>query len=479
MSTRPGAGGTADPTTMVVRARLSALRADPFARSLMLITLGALLLRVVYVLVAKRDEPALGDAIYYSAQAQEVADGGWFMHPEHPREAADHPPLTALTLAPISLLIPNELLAQRLFQTLIGTATVVVIGFLARRLAGDTAGLVAAGIAAVYPNLWVNDALTMSESVSTLCIAGLLLAVVRFADEPSYRTAAWAGLVGGMAVLARAELALLLALAVTPVALLVRSAPLRRRVGWIAVTGGVALALLVPWSLYNAGRFDRPVLISTNDGLTLGGANCATDYDTSAVGLWHLDCLGPGVLTTDQQEDPSVVSARYRDQAFDYIGDNVRRLPRVMAIRIGRTWNLYDPAQMVHFTEPEGRELPVSWTGLFVYYALLPLAVAGAVVLRRRRRPVWPFIATAVTVTVTSALFYGHVRFRTPAEVALVVLAAAALTAWPAPASPGFVEADGRDRHEGDLGRDPVAGEAEGQGGGGGHDQDGAELGQQ
>jgi 4-amino-4-deoxy-L-arabinose transferase-like glycosyltransferase len=458
---------------------LAVLRHDPFARSLTLITLGALLLRVVYVLVAKRDEPALGDAIYYSAQAQEVADGGWFMHPDHPREAADHPPLTALSLAPVSLLVPNELLAQRLFQTLLGAAAVVVIGLLGRRLAGNTAGLVAAGIAAVYPNLWVNDALTMSESLSTLCVAALLLAAVRFADEPSYRTAAWCGVAGGFCVLARAELALLVVLAVVPVALLVRSAPWRRRLGWVAVAGGIAVAVLVPWSVYNVARFDRPVLISTNDGLTLGGANCATDYDTTAVGLWHLDCLGPGVLTTDQLEDPSVVSERYRDQAFDYIADNVRRLPRVMLVRVGRTWNLYDPAQMVRFTEPEGRELPVSWAGLVTYYTLVPLAVAGAVVLRRRRRPVWPLVATAVTVTATSALFYGHIRFRTPAETAIVVLAAVALTAWLAPSSPELVEADGGEGHEGDLGGDAVPGQPEGQRGRGGDDEDRAQLGQQ
>ena len=301
-------------------------------------------------------------------------------------------------------------------------------------MAGDTAGLVAAGIAAVYPNLWVNDALTMSESVSTLCIAGLLLAVVRFADEPVLqRTAAWAGVIGGVAVLARAELALLLALALTPVALLVRSAPLWRRVGWIAVTGGLALAVLAPWSIYNASRFDEPVLISTNDGITLAGANCATDFDTTAVGLWHLDCLAPDVLTTEQAEDPSTVSKRYREQAFEYIADNTRQLPRVMLIRIGRSWNVYDPAQMVAFTEPEGRELAVSWAGLWLYYALVPFAVAGAIVLWRRGRPVWPLLATAVTVTVTSALFYGHIRFRTPAEVAIVVFAAAAFTAWLAP----------------------------------------------
>jgi 4-amino-4-deoxy-L-arabinose transferase-like glycosyltransferase len=460
----------------MLRHRWSALRADPFGWPLALIILGGLVLRVVYVLVAKRDEPALGDAIYYSAQAQEVADGGWFMHPDHPREAADHAPLTALSLAPISLLVPNELLAQRLFQTLIGAATIVVIGFLARRLAGDTAGLVAAGIAAIYPNLWVNDALTMSESLSQLCIAGLLLTVVRFADDPSFRTAAWCGAMGGIAVMARAELALLLALAITPVALFVRSAPLTRRLGWVAVTGGVALLMLMPWSVYNAGRFEQPVLISTNDGLTLGGANCATDYDTSAVGLWHLDCLGPGVLTTDQIEDPSVVSERYRDVALDYIADNTSKLPRVMAIRIGRTWSLYDPAQMVRFTGPEGREEPVSWAGLIAYYALVPIAVAGGVIVRRRRRPLWPFVATVVTVTVTSALFYGHVRFRTPAEIAIVVLAGVAIASWSRQPADDLVETDGRNGDQGDLGRDPVSGQSEGEGGGGRHDEDRAEL---
>ncbi|MEL7210085.1 MAG: glycosyltransferase family 39 protein, partial [Actinomycetota bacterium] len=263
-------------------ARLRELRADPFARTLALITLGALAIRVAYILIAKRDEPAMGDAIYYSSQAQTIADGEWFRHPVFPREAADHPPLTALSLAPISLLVPESLLAQRFFQAALGALAVAAIGLLGRRLAGPTAGLVAAGIAAVYPNLWINDALVMSETISTLCIAVMLLAVVAFADEPSYRTAAWAGLAGGIAVLARAELALLLALAVTPIALLVRNAPLRRRLGWIGVIGAISLTVLAPWTIYNATRFENPVLISTNDGITLAGANCASDYDTTA-----------------------------------------------------------------------------------------------------------------------------------------------------------------------------------------------------
>lgn len=50
----------------------------------------------------------------------------------------------------------------------------VVIGLLARSLVGPTAGLVAAAVAALNPNLWMNDALVMSESLSALLIALLL-----------------------------------------------------------------------------------------------------------------------------------------------------------------------------------------------------------------------------------------------------------------------------------------------------------------
>jgi hypothetical protein len=61
---------------------------------------------------------------------------------------------------------------------------------------------------------------------------------------------------------------------------------------------------------------------------------------------------------------------------------------------------------------------------------VLGLAVAGAVVLWRRRPAlVVPLAALIVLVTVTAAYAYGATRFRVPGEVALIVLAAVALEA--------------------------------------------------
>ena len=71
-----------------------------FWRILLLIVLAALALRVGYVLLAKRHEPALGDQIYYVSQANTLARGDGFTDPRDGSQTAEHPPLTALALTP-------------------------------------------------------------------------------------------------------------------------------------------------------------------------------------------------------------------------------------------------------------------------------------------------------------------------------------------------------------------------------------------
>jgi hypothetical protein len=55
------------------------------------------------------------------------------------------------------------------------------------------------------------------------------------------------------------------------------------------------------------------------------------------------------------------------------------------------------------------------------------VTVVGTVVLRRRRVPLLPLLAMFALVGMVALAFYGIPRFRVPAEVATVVLAAAAI----------------------------------------------------
>ena len=95
-----------------------------------------------------------------------------------------------------------------------------------------------------------------------------------------------------------------------------------------------------------------------------------------------------------------------------------------------RVWSLYAPGLMANYNVNEGRDVEVSWAGFFAFWILVPCAVVGGVQLRRRRVQITPLVSQFVIVTVTAAAIYGITRFRTPAEVSLVVLAAVAVDHW-------------------------------------------------
>jgi 4-amino-4-deoxy-L-arabinose transferase-like glycosyltransferase len=407
---------------------------DPrrFWRILLLIVLAAFVVRVGYVMLAKRDEALVGDQLYYNAQANTLARGHGFTDFRDGSQTAEHPPLTALALTPTSWVMEqfdpggSHVLAQRLTMTIFGAGVVLLIGLIGRRVAGDRAGLVAAAIAAVYPNLWMNDGLVMSETLATLAVALAILFAYRMIRDPRPVNAAWVGVACGLAMLARAELGLLLPIMVLPVALFLKQLPFVRQFLLFLLACVVALAVVSPWLVANLTRFDEPVLFSTNDGLTLCGANLHRTWYGQGTGLWALDCAGFPVPKGDR----SVVSNALRSDGLHFIRDHLGRLPVVVAVRIARVWSLYAPGLMASYNTGEGRDVEASWAGFISFWLLVPCAVAGAMILRRRRVPITPLIAQFVIVTITAAAIYGLVRFRIPAEVSLVVLGAVAIDGW-------------------------------------------------
>jgi 4-amino-4-deoxy-L-arabinose transferase-like glycosyltransferase len=427
-----------------------------FLAALALIALAGLGVRTAFTLAVAQQDHHLYDAFYYELQADAIAKGKGFTDPfaylpggdEQAHPAADHPPLTAAVLGGVAWVMGPRTLVMRFVTVLAGVATVVLLGFLGRAVANDRVGLIAAGTGALYPFLWLNDGLLMSEAFAALLVTAAMLLCYRTRTSQHPLVAGLAlGVVCGLATLTRAELALLAPGFVIVLLLPDRSAPVTAdgptggpTTGTVSTaTGGwwprlapatavlvAALVVVAPWSLYNQSRFERSVLISSNDGLTLLGANCHAAYHGSEIGLW---VIAPGVCIPAHAPpgDQSVVSDDYRHDALVYARGHASWLPVVLAARLGRTWNLYRPVDMLRVNEREGRPRWATALGLVVYYPLVVLAVAGAVWLRRRRGWLAPLLVAPVVVTVATLAFYGQTRIRLPAEPVIVLLAGVAV----------------------------------------------------
>jgi 4-amino-4-deoxy-L-arabinose transferase-like glycosyltransferase len=401
-------------------------RPRTFAARLGLIAGAGLALRVAYVLLLARNVTGSGDYHFYHGVANLLAEGHGFSDPfafvaehgvEHP--AATHPPLWPMLLSLASRAGATGEVSHKLVGCLVGTGVIVAVGMLGRRLGGPRLGLIAAAVAAVYPVLITADGSLMSESLYGLFIALALTAAHALLERPGPARAALLGGVVALAALARSEALLLLLLLVTPAAL-AGPGPGRARVLRLVAGVGACLLLLAPWAARNWAAFDRPVLISTNDGTMLAGANCPASYHGANMGGWNFECISkvrPG-------EDDAERSRRWGREGLEYARDHAERLPIVVPVRVLRTWELYQPLEQVQFAE--GRYRPLVRLGVAWYFALLPLAALGVLALRGRPA-LWLLLAPAVMVTVTSALGYGVPRLRHAAEIPLVLLAAAGI----------------------------------------------------
>jgi hypothetical protein len=111
----------------------------------------------------------------------------------------------------------------------------------------------------------------------------------------------------------------------------------------------------------------------------------------------------------------------------------------VIAARIGWTWELYpfDPRERFDLAHDQAHHIrTLEYPAQVMLVAVWLLAILGAVRLRRRREPLWPFLVPVVLVTLISVLGHGDPRYRDAADVALVILAGVGLAGmkgrpWP------------------------------------------------
>jgi 4-amino-4-deoxy-L-arabinose transferase-like glycosyltransferase len=410
---------------------------------LIVVVVGALALRLVYVFVSRRDFDPHGDAFFYHAGANLLVDGKGFISPYFVqsgihRQAAEHPPLYIIYLAIPSLLGMKSVLAHLIWSSVAGAATVALVGLVGRAVGGARVGIIAALIAALYPNLWAPDGMLQAETLSMLATAATLLLGYRYWQKPSGRRLVLVGVACALGALARSELILLIPLLVLPLAFRTREQSWKVRLRWLGASVLAAAIVIAPWTIYNTTRFVHPILLSAQIDPLLASANCQSTYYGELRGYFDIQCAAKiaerrHITLKDDESQENVI---YRHEAVEYVRHHLRRVPFVEGVRLLRIAGLYKTGLYVRAdTLIEGRSpLWISWAALYTFWFLALLSIAAVFIRRGRRHrsggpspPLYPLLMPIVVVIVTVLVTYASTRFRTTAEPSLAVLAALAI----------------------------------------------------
>jgi 4-amino-4-deoxy-L-arabinose transferase-like glycosyltransferase len=372
-------------------------------------------------------KPLTLDEQEYLILARSLAEGRGLTYPpsEGTAKHFERPPVYPLFLVGV-LVAGGELgsasldrgvpASLKIAQSLIGALMIWLIGLIAWRAAGPTAGAIAACLAAVYPPLVWIGAYVLSEALYALlalaAVWWLGLTIDRAGPAPRW-PAVLAGLAAGTAVLTKESMIFFL---IVSGAWLVA----RRRIAVASLLLVGALVVLAPWVARNARVHGQFVLGAPHGGVTFwtgnnptarGEGDMAANPDIRRDQL-ALEAAHPGASV--QQLD----SIYYREALRFIANDPIRwlgleaRKAFFAVVPIGPSYRLHSRLYFL------GSLLP--------YAALLPFAVAGLLRLGRLRdqpRALWLLVCSAFLVVL---VFFPQERFRIPViDPALIVCAAA------------------------------------------------------
>ena len=184
-----------------------------FNKSLLLICLLGLFVRLLYFLLVVADNQLSGDAASYHLSANLFADGLGFTEPfrylfgsidlipingettevitpiGHIEPTAGHPPVWTLLLAVISFLGFTTVFEQQIVSILLGIPSIIIAGFIGRKISSERLGLITAFLTATYAFIWINDGLLMAETCAITGAMASILAGLALAENPSIKRA--------------------------------------------------------------------------------------------------------------------------------------------------------------------------------------------------------------------------------------------------------------------------------------------------
>jgi 4-amino-4-deoxy-L-arabinose transferase-like glycosyltransferase len=388
----------------------------PSRRALLLLTVAAIVVRALFLLWQPATQP-VGDERTWTDWARHLASEKVAYSPLR-THMIFYPPLYPYFLAAATV-VTGSLEAARWVQLLVGSLLVPAVGVAGARIVSPRAGILAAGIAAFYPELvWFSVHYWSETLFMAFLWWGFERLVAAGAPEGRVGTAVAGGLLWGLAILTRETVLYFLPVAAAWLAW----TPAPRRGVRAAAFLLTAIVTVAPWTYRNWVTFRAVVPVSTAGGLNLFQGNA--------------------LLTRQQVYDEyEAVNGRIAQYHF-------ARRKGLEAIRDRQPWWLFEKLrdEMPRFWEADSLALihikrgaygmvppaAAEAAGLVVlvpYLLVLAAAVVGACVLRAERAPLL-LVSFLLYYNLIHVATHGFARYRLPAMPAVFLLAALGVSTW-------------------------------------------------
>lgn len=317
----------------------------------------------------------------------------------------------------------------RLLNVIFGTLTVATVWWMARLLFDVRAAWIAGWVTALYPGAIVTSVFVLTEApFGLLMMLNLILWVLVCRKKESGWSVAIGlalatGIVAGLATLVRPSWLLFLPFAIV-VWLIVEAFSKKNRIGRTGVLSvtillGFVLAML-PWWVRNFQVTSHFVPTSLQTGASLyDGLNPKADGSSN---MWYVSDFINQERRQPQADAEKFtfeerVDRRMRRESLDWAGSNPAQVMLLAWDKFLRTWNIWP-------NEASLSGWPVKIIVCMTYLPILLLALWGGVATFRQGFSYMICWLPALYFSMLHVFFVGSIRYRQPAMLALIVLAA-------------------------------------------------------
>jgi hypothetical protein len=390
-----------------------------FRRGLLALSLTGLAVRLLFALLEPDTYP-VADETMWLKWATEILPSPEVSFSPRRLSLIFHPPLYVYFIGSVFALF-GSLGAVKVAQCVVGSLLVPALGLLGARVFDERTGLLAAGIAALYPELVWFSCHFWVETLFAVLLWWAFERLVAADATASARAAALAGLLWGLAVLTRETVLYFLPLAALWLAW--------RRVGGgrrATLFGATALLVILPWTWRNWISFQAIVPVSTAGALNLWQGNTRLSRQEVYEQYWAVH----GRI------------AKYRFARQKGIEAILERQPWWIFEKLWNEMPEYWAAHgqpVVHLERGAYGDVPrrVALAAIAVvlapYLAVLLLFVAGIAALPRSRAVLLLLLFLGYYVMLHVAT-HGYPRYRLPSLPVLFLVAAHGWAFWRSPA---------------------------------------------